>query len=70
MAKPGLIVTLKTTRTLGKTQVCEQVHEKNKLHLLWTRIRRGIKTSLYYLVSHMCYLPCAELCVNKGYIRG
>ena len=41
--KPAITVTLKTTRTLGKTQVCEYVPGKSNLHLLSPRTRRGIE---------------------------
>ena len=40
---PGENVTFKTTRTLGKTQECEYVPGKSKLHLVWPRNRREIK---------------------------
>ena len=43
MTKPGIDVTFKTTRILGKTQVCEYVPRKSKLHLLWPLTRCGIK---------------------------
>ena len=41
---PAINVTLKTTRTLGNTPVCEYVPGKSKLHLLWPRTRRGINS--------------------------
>ena len=43
VTKPGINVTLKTTRTLGETQVCEKVPGKSKLRMLWSCTRRGIK---------------------------
>ena len=35
MTKPRINVTRKTTRTLAKTQVCEYVSGKSKLHMMW-----------------------------------
>ena len=61
MTKPRINVTLKTTQTLGKIQVCEYVPLKSKPHLLWPSKRRGIKIK----TSHIRWGQVG-VCNNRG----
>ena len=42
ITKPGMNITLKTTWTLGKTQICDKVPGKKKFHLKATAVESRI----------------------------